>query len=69
MTPLKDSKDSPGGPMVKLSNAGGVGSIPGREDKIPHASWQKKKKKKQTKTQNRSNIVISSIRTLKMCVC
>ena len=31
--------DSPGGPVVKnpLSNAGGVGSIPGRGTKIPHA--------------------------------
>ena len=33
--------DSPGGPLVKnpLSNAGGVGSIPGRGTKIPHATW------------------------------
>ena len=32
-------QDFPGGPMVKtsLSNAGGVGSIFGQGDKIPHA--------------------------------
>ena len=38
--------DFPGGPVVKTlpSNAGGAGSIPGQEAKIPHASQQKKKK-------------------------
>ena len=38
--------DFPGGPVVKAlpSNAGGVGSIPGRGSKIPHASWPKKPK-------------------------
>ena len=32
-----------GGPVVKTSpsNAGDVGSIPGGEAKIPHASWPK----------------------------
>ena len=32
-------RDFPGGPVVKTSpsNAGGVGSIPGRGAKIPHA--------------------------------
>ena len=36
--------------MVKLlsSNAGGVGSILGREAKFPHASWPKKNKNKNT---------------------
>ena len=31
------------GPVVKTlpSNAGGVGSIPGQEAKIPHATWPK----------------------------
>ena len=42
-------QDFPGGPVVKtsLSNAGGVGSIPGQEAKIPHALWQKQNKTKQ----------------------
>ena len=40
--------DFPGGPVVKTSpsNAGGVGSIPGRGAKIPHASRPKKPKRK-----------------------
>ena len=42
------------------SNAGGVGSIPGWGATIPHASQPKK-----TKTQNRSNVVTNSIKTLK----
>ena len=35
----------PGGPVVKTlpSSAGGAGSIPGQEAKIPHASQRKKK--------------------------
>ena len=35
-----------GGPVVKTlpSNAGGVGLIPGRRAKIPHALWPKKSK-------------------------
>ena len=39
--------DFPGSPVVKTSpsNAGGAGSIPGQEAKIPHASWPKEKKK------------------------
>ena len=34
------SWDFPGGPVAKnpSSNAGGVGSIPGQETKIPHAA-------------------------------
>ena len=43
----KDGRDFPGGPVVKnlLANAGLVllvdmGSIPGLENKIPHATWQ-----------------------------
>ena len=52
--------DFPGGPVVKnpTSNAGDVGSIPGRGAKIPHAS--------RPKNQNRSNIVTDSIKTLIM---
>ena len=42
------------------SNAEGTGSIPGREAKIPHALGPK------TKTENRSNIVTNSIKTLKI---
>ena len=40
----------PGGPVVKTSpsNAGAVGSIPGRGAKIPHASGPKKPKHKKT---------------------
>lgn len=36
-----------GGPVVKTSSSGGVGSIPGVGTKIPQAVWcgQKKKKK------------------------
>jgi len=48
------------GPGVKTSpsSARGVGLIPGREAKIPHASWPKK-------TKNRSSVVTNSITTLK----
>ena len=55
--------DFPGGPVVKTSpsNAGGVGSIPCWRAKIPHASGPKKEN-----INNRSNIVTSSIKTLKM---
>ena len=31
---------------LHASHVGGKGSIPGRRTKIPHAMWQKKKKKK-----------------------
>ena len=39
----------PGSPVVKIapSNAGGVGSIPGLEAKISHASWPKNQNIKQ----------------------
>ena len=49
--------------MVKTlpSKAGGMGSIPGGGPKMPHALGPKK-----PKTQNRSNIVTNSIKTLKM---
>ena len=53
--------DFPGGSMGKTSpfNAGGASVIPGQGTKIPHASWPK------AKTENRSNIVTNSIKTLK----
>ena len=40
------SGDFPGSPVVRTSpsNAGGAGSNPGQEAKIPHVSWPKKKK-------------------------
>ena len=43
-------RDFPGGPLVKTSpsNAGAVGSIPGRGAEIPHASWPEKNKKHKT---------------------
>ena len=43
------SRVFPGGSGVKTSpsNAGGVGSIPGRGTKIPHAPWPKNQKVKQ----------------------
>ena len=46
--------------MVKtlLSNAGGVGLIPGQGVKIPHASWPKNQN-----INNRINIVTKSIRS------
>ena len=49
--------------MVKTlpSNEGGVGSIPSQGAKTPYASWPKK-----MKHENRSNVVINSIKTLKM---
>ena len=55
--------DFPGSPVVKtsLSNAGGVGLIPGPEVKIPHASGPKNQN-----IENRSNIVTNSKKTLKM---
>ena len=44
---LNESGDFPGGPVVKTlpSSAVGMGSIPDRGAKIPHASWPKKTKK------------------------
>ena len=48
------------------SDVEGEGSIPGGEAKIAHALQQKKKKKKNLKTQNRGNIITNSIKTLKM---
>lgn len=49
--------DCPGSPMVKtLSfNAGGTGSIPGQEVKIPHALRKKKKKEYKQQKQCCSN--------------
>ena len=54
--------DFPGGPVVKTSpsNAGGEGSIHGRELRSHMPRGQK------TKTENRSNLVTDSIKTLKM---
>ena len=54
----KDHRTSPCGPAVKTLpyNARGMGSIPGQEAKIPHASWPKKKqpkKKKKPKTKQK----------------
>ena len=47
--------DFPGGAVVKTlpSNAGGVGSILGREAKIPRARGQKKQNTKQKQCCNR----------------
>ena len=55
-------QDFPGGPVVKtsLSNAGGVGSIPGQEAKIPHTLGPKKTKQKT------EAVVTNSRKTLKM---
>ena len=41
--------DIPGGPVVNTSpsNAGGEGSIPGQETKIPHALWAQNQNVKQ----------------------
>ena len=41
-------QDLPDGPVVKTSpsTAGGAGSIPGQETKIPHASWPKNQSNK-----------------------
>jgi len=54
--------DFPDNPVVKtlLSSAGGAGSIPGGQVKILHASWPNNQN-----INNRSNIVINSIKTLK----
>ena len=59
----RDGGDFFGGLVVKilLSNAGGVGLIPGRGAKIPQASWLKNQNIK-----CRSDIVINSIKTLKI---
>ena len=50
-------REFPGGPVVKTSpsNAGGVGSIPGWEAKIPHASQPKKQIIKQEQYCNKFN--------------
>ena len=49
--------DFPGSPAVKTlpSNAGGEGSIPGWEAKIPHASWPKNQSIKQKQYCNKFN--------------
>ena len=54
-------QDFPVGPVVNIPppNERDVGSIPDQGAKIPHASQPK------TKTENRSNIVTNSIKTLK----
>ena len=46
---LRHLEDVPGGPVVKTlpSNAGGAGSIPGQEAKIPYASESKTQSIKQ----------------------
>ena len=50
-------RDFPGGPVVKtsLSNAGGVGLIPGQGTKIPHASQPKNQNIKQKQYCNKFN--------------
>ena len=50
-------RDFPGGPVVETlhSNAGGVGSIPGGETKIPHASRPKNQNIKQKQYGNKFN--------------
>ena len=47
----------PGGPVARTSpsNAGGVGSIPGRGTKTPHASQLKNQKRKQKQYCNKFN--------------
>ena len=47
----------PGGPVVESSpsSAAGVGSIPGRGAKIPHASWAKEQNIKQKRYHNKFN--------------
>ena len=54
---LRYIRDFPGGPVVKTlpSNAEGVGSIPGRGSKIPHASWPKNQSIKQKQYCNKFN--------------
>ena len=49
--------DFPGSPVVKIlpSNAGGEGSLPGQEAKIPHALWPKKQNVKQKQYWNKFN--------------
>ena len=49
--------DFPGSPVVKIlpSDAGGEGSLPGREAKIPHASWPKNQNVKQKQYWNKFN--------------
>ena len=53
----ENHQDFPGGPVVKTSpsNAGGVGSIPGRGAKFPHASQPKKRIIKQKQYCNKFN--------------
>ena len=43
---------------LQASNAGDVGSIPGRRSKVPHAMWhdQEKKRWRQCPTLNKSKI-------------
>ena len=57
------SRDFAGSPVVKASpsNTVGAGLIPGWGVKIPYGWWLKK-----SKTENRKNTVMNSIKTLKM---
>ena len=54
---ITDGRDFPGGPVVKtsLSNAGGVGSIPGRGAGMPHASRPKDRNIEQKQYCNKFN--------------
>ena len=47
--------DFPGGPMIKTSNAGSVGSIPGQGAKILQASWPKNQNIKQKQYYHKVN--------------
>ena len=58
--PTNKHWELPGGPVANTppSKAGGAGLVPGRGDKIPHACGQN--------TENRSNIVRDSVKTLRL---
>ena len=60
---IHNGQEFPFDPVVKTlpSNPGGASSIPGQGVRIPHALQPK-----QNKAKNRGNIIMNSIKTLKM---
>ena len=56
-------RDLPRSPVVRTSpsNAAGVGSIPGQEAKIPHASWPKNQNIKQKQYCNKFSKTLNMV--------
>ena len=71
MSPSKDDKwGFAGSPVLKTSpsTAEAVGLIPGQGVKIPHASWQKKKKKKAKQNVKKRSNIFKKLKNFKIMV-